>query len=158
MVFSARPRSLRIVELAEYLVVRSDRRQCRWCDGAGVAQHRQQPLQRRPVTRLDILAASSTPALSRDHDSVVGKTVCSDSGATTRAVERDLPLAGIGAAAASLVTSAGFVVRRFLDVRVGVAFVSGSAACGIAGALASVSGVDLRPNPNALATDDRRSE
>ena len=119
------------------------------------------PISRRSqyAQRFEILAAGSTRALSRDHDSAVGKPVCSDSAAATQAVERDLPLlAGIGAAAASLVTSAGFVVRRVLDVRADGAFVSGSAAFGIAGALASLSGVDLRPNPNALATDDRCSE
>jgi hypothetical protein len=40
------------VELFEYLAVRSGRRQCRRRNRARIAQHRQQPLQRSPVTRL----------------------------------------------------------------------------------------------------------
>ena len=54
-------------ELREYLVLRADRRQRRRRDRARVAQHRQPPLQRRPVARLDGLLLASVPEVALDH-------------------------------------------------------------------------------------------
>jgi hypothetical protein len=51
-----------ITEPLEYLVVPSDRRQWRRHDHARLARHRQQPLQRRPVARLDALLPWSMPS------------------------------------------------------------------------------------------------
>jgi hypothetical protein len=42
-----------IAECLEYLILRGDRRQCGRRDHARFAKDRQQPLQRRPVARLD---------------------------------------------------------------------------------------------------------
>ena len=53
-------------ELREYLVLRADRRQRRRRDHARVAQHRQPPLQRRPVARLDGLLLASVPEVALD--------------------------------------------------------------------------------------------
>ena len=55
-----------IAKLLEYLVLRGDRRQCRRRDRARVAQHRQQPFQRRPVARLDGLLPRSVPEVPLD--------------------------------------------------------------------------------------------
>src|ERR1700687_2142923 len=56
-----------IAELLEYLVLRGNRLQRRWRDRARLAQHRQPPLQRRPVTRLDGLLTASVPEGAIDH-------------------------------------------------------------------------------------------
>jgi len=55
-----------VAELREYLVLRSDRRQCRRRDRARAAQHGQQPLQRRPIARLDGLLPRSAPKVPLD--------------------------------------------------------------------------------------------
>jgi hypothetical protein len=49
------------------LVLRGERWQCRQCDRARVAQHRQQSLQRRPVARLDGPLPRSVPKIPLDH-------------------------------------------------------------------------------------------
>jgi hypothetical protein len=56
-----------IAELLEYLVLRGDLRPGRRLDHAGVAQHRQQPLQRRPGARLDGLLPRSLSQVSLGH-------------------------------------------------------------------------------------------
>ena len=56
-----------VAELREYLVLRGDRRQRRRRDRAHVAQHRQPPLQRRPVARLNGLLPGSVPEVALDH-------------------------------------------------------------------------------------------
>ena len=123
---------------------------------------------------------------ARDQDSAVGEEVCSgcvratrergrlffaDFGSATASfplsavrdfeAERDLRLlAGDGAATASLVTSADFDAARDL-LRAGFASEPRSTSIG-GGAGGDISGVAravrLRPNPNALAIVERRSE
>src|SRR5450631_217260 len=56
-----------VAELLEYLVLRVDWPQCRRRDRARIAQHRQPPLQRRPVARLYGLLTASVPEVALDH-------------------------------------------------------------------------------------------
>src|SRR5271165_2422045 len=56
-----------ITELLEYLVLGGNRRQRRRCNHARLAQHRYQPLQRRPVARLDALLPCTVPEVAIDH-------------------------------------------------------------------------------------------
>src|ERR1700722_6737030 len=56
-----------LAKLLEYLILRGNRLQRRWRDPARLAQHRQPPLQCRPVTRLDGLLPASVPEVAIDH-------------------------------------------------------------------------------------------
>src|SRR5271165_353134 len=80
-----------IAELLEYLVLRCNRLRRRWRDRARLAQHRQPPLQRRPVTGLNGLLAASMPEVAIDHAFIkvgqIGAAACDPAQETADQVE-----------------------------------------------------------------------
>src|SRR6266699_3419311 len=80
-----------IAELLEYLVLRGNRLQRRWRDLARLAQHRQPPLQRRPVTRLNGLLSTSVPEVALDQSFIkvgqIGAAACDPDQETADQVE-----------------------------------------------------------------------